>query len=93
MEYFTLFMLIWIFYFAFAYQVLGSEISRGDDFSLLHEHHSKSSLDPNAATTEQEKIRATTDKLHYDLVKDNLGSVGDDYSDVATFLSYLILAG
>ena len=29
------FMFIWIFYFAFAYYILGNEIEAGDDFSYL----------------------------------------------------------
>lgn len=69
------FMLIWIFYFAFAYFVLGSEIDRGDDFSAVSE-----------VCISRPDSQACKD------LQDDLGAVGNDYSDLGDLFSYLILA-
>lgn len=72
---FMKFMLIWIFYFAFSYFVLGSEIDRGDDFSVLS--------DVCINSPESDACKA---------IQDEVGAVGNDYSDLGDFFSYIILA-
>ena len=78
------FMVIWIFYFAFSYYVLGSEIDPGADFSVV--------ASECLNQTTPEAIKACKE------VRGKLGAVGNEYSDLmggggaGRLAAYVILA-